>query len=288
LLLPANTASLPTVRPSFDWTDFAGASSYNIVVAKNPSFTSTSIVVNKNLNVSNYAHTTNLTSNIVLYWRVRAKVGAAYTPWSEVWTFTTGNPPSVPTLSAPTGNALVGGPSPLFDWKDSTVSGGAVFDHYQIQIATDNAFNNVVHDHNITGGATNSKDNDAVLNAATTYYWRVRSFAADGDYSAWSSTLSVRIKLNKPVLVTPSDLSVGLALKPTFTWTAVVGATGYTIQISKSLNFGLGTISSNPLGTTFTPGSNLLAGTKYYWRVRATGGAYGPSDWSVVFSFTTQ
>jgi hypothetical protein len=66
----------------------------------------------------------------------------------------------------------------------------------------------------------------------------------------------------------------------------VTGATGYNIQISKTLSFGFGTLNANTVGPTYTSGLNLVAATKYYWRVRATG-TYGPSDWSVFWSFTT-
>ncbi|MEW5939264.1 MAG: choice-of-anchor Q domain-containing protein, partial [Chloroflexota bacterium] len=285
LIAPANGDSLPVRRPTFDWTDFPGAASYQIQVSKYASFPNTQLAINKTVTLSTYAHTANLAANTLYYWRVRAKVGGVWKSWSEVWNFTTGNPPSVPTLLAPANGALASGPSPLFDWRDSTVSGGAVFDHYQIQIATDNAFANIIHDHNLAGAA-NSNDNDAVLNPATTYYWRVRSFAADGDYSAWSVVRSVKIRYPAPTLLSPPDLSIVGSPKPTFTWSAVTGATGYTIQISKMMTFGFGTINANAVAPTYTPGTNLLAHTKYYWRVRATG-TYGPSDWSIVFSFTT-
>ena len=72
-------------------------------------------------------HTANLTANTLFYWRVRAKVGGVWGAWSSVFTFTSGNPPSVPALTAPANNSLATGPSPLFDWANSTVSGAAVF-----------------------------------------------------------------------------------------------------------------------------------------------------------------
>ncbi|MBI3164782.1 MAG: hypothetical protein HYZ24_08870 [Chloroflexi bacterium] len=283
LVIPADGAVLQTNRPTFDWVDVPGATVYQIQVSKVNTFSTT--VLNKTTPVSNYTPTGNLNKNTLYYWRVRAKVGGVWQPWSSVWSFTTGNPPSVPTLQSPANGAKVNGPSPLFNWSNSTVSGGAVFDHYQIQIATDNAFTNVVHDLDIAG-VTNSQDNTAVLNSATTYYWRVRSFALDGDYSGWSLVRSVKIKYDPPTLLTPADTSVVGSLKPTFTWSATVGATSYRIQVSRYANFSTLTISTQVAGTTFTPGTNLLSGKTYYWRVRVNG-TYGPSAWSVVFSFTT-
>jgi hypothetical protein len=66
----------------------------------------------------------------------------------------------------------------------------------------------------------------------------------------------------------------------------VIGSTGYNIQIAKTTAFGFGTLSANVTAPTYTATTNLAAHTTYYWRVRATG-PYGPSDWSVVWSFTT-
>jgi hypothetical protein len=283
LYLPQDAAILAYNRPAFDWSDFPGATSYQIQVSKDNTFKTT--VLSKTSATSSYATTSNLPTKTLLYWRVRAKVGGVYGAWSEIFSFTSANPPSAPSLSAPANNALVAGPSPLFDWKDSTVPSGVTFDHYQIQIATDSVFTAIVHNHNISG-ATNSLDNDAVLNPATTYYWRVRSYALNGDYSAWSTARSVKIKFLTPALLGPADLSTVGSLKPVFTWNVVVGATTYTIQISKRNTFGLGTTSANVAAPTYTPGANLSSQTTYYWRVKVNG-LYGPSDWSLVFSFTT-
>jgi hypothetical protein len=235
---------------------------------------------------SQYVPTKDLPANSVVYWRVRGKISSTkYTSWSQVGSFTTANPPSMPALSAPANNALVIGPSPLFDWKDSTVPSGVTFDHYQIQIATDSAFTAIVHDHNISG-VTNSQDNDALLNPPFTYYWRVRSFAANGDYSAWSLVRSVKIKYNAPVLNQPGNGATGVSLLPIFTWNATLGAGDYTIQVSKVSSFSSMVINKTATAPIYTATTSLSAGTTYYWRVRINSPL--PSDWSLVFSFTTQ
>lgn len=286
LISPANGAALHMNRPAFDWTDFVGSKGYQLQVSKVNTFSTTVLNVSIGATASTYTPTTNLFANTTLYWRVRSKVtSTTYTPWSAVWSFKTGNPPSTPSLVAPASGALVAGPSPLFDWGNSTLPAGTTFDHYQIQVATDSGFTTLVHDLNIAG-ITNSQDNTAVLTPATTYYWRVRAFNTAGDYSAWSTVRSVKIKYVMPTLLGPADLSAVGSLKPVFTWSAVTGAATYSIQISKSTAFGMGTISANVSLPTYTPGTSLVAKTKYYWRVRVNG-AYGPSDWSLVFSFTT-
>jgi predicted outer membrane repeat protein len=283
LLAPSYGAILRNQRPTFEWSDITGATSYWLQVSENDTFMPPTLT--KAFFVSTYTSTTNLPANTLFYWRVRAKVSGAYGDWSEVWTFTTGNPPSIPVLQVPADNALVSGPSPLFDWKDSTVSGGATFDHYQIQIAADAAFTSILHDHDLAG-VVNSQDSDAVLNPATTYYWRVRSFALNGDYSAWSTARKARIKLDAPTLLKPDDTSMVGSLKPTFMWNAILGATSYTIQVSKFHNFKSTVINKIVSTPTYTATTSLSAGTTYYWRVKVNG-PFGPSDWSIVFSFTT-
>jgi hypothetical protein len=74
---------------------------------------------------------------------------------------------------------------------------------------------------------------------------------------------------------------------PTLTWNRVTNATGYTVQVSKSMSFGAGTIvftSVPPLPVTqlsvqITPA--LTEEGIYYWRVSANGG----TTWSAIDSF---
>ena len=283
LLTPLDGAILHYNQPTFDWVDFPGAIGYQIQVSKNNTFSL--LVLNKLAVASTYTATTSLPANTLLYWRVRARVGMTYSAWSEIRTFTTANPPSVPNLTAPAYNTLIAGPSPLFDWNNSTVPAGVTFDHYQIQIATDNAFTAVIHDLNIAG-ITNSQDGTAVLPAGATYYWRVRSFNTAGDYSAWSLVRSVRIKFDAPTLLLPANTSTIGSLLPTFTWSTASGATSYTLQVSKVNTFASLVIFKTIAAPTYTATTSLTAATTYYWRVKVNGPC-GPSAWSVTFSFTT-
>jgi hypothetical protein len=193
----------------------------------------------------------------------------------------------VPTLASPANNAKVSGPSPLFNWNDSTVPAGTDFDHYQIQVATDSGFTSIVQDNNVSG-ITNSQDNTAVLAGGTTYYWRVRAFNTLGHSSAWSTVRSVKIKFAGPALTLPTTGSTVSSLMPAFTWDAVSGATDYTIQVSKNSTFSPLVINTTATSPTYTHTANLQSGTTYYWRVRAKSPTtYGPGDWSEVFTFTT-
>ncbi len=64
-----------------------------------------------------------------------------------------------------------------------------------------------------------------------------------------------------------------LTVTPTLTWTQSPGATGYTVQISKTLDFSSPVldVSVGPTITSYTLTAEqaLQSGTHYYWRVTA-------------------
>ena len=282
LLLPLNGATLHYNRPTFDWTDFSGATGYQIQVSKNNTFTL--LVVNANTSAANstYTPTSNLPANVPLYWRVRAKLGTHYSAWSLVWTLHTGGtPPSIPSLLAPADNALTMDLTPLLDW---TQSSDATFDHYQIQVADNPDFTGAV-DVDIAGIA-NDAYNPASLDTNTKYYWHVRSWNTAGDYSAWSALRTFREAMLPPGLVSPiGGITVG-SRKPVFDWGDVTGATKYNLQVSLNSAFSSLVLNLNVTDSTYTPLVNLAANKLFYWRVKALG-PNGPSAWSAVETFHT-
>ena len=244
--------------------------------------------INGTTSATSYTHTSDLAANTTFYWRVKANGANGPSAYSSpVKIFSTGNPPSIPTLKAPMNNALLTTTTPLLDWNNSTVpSGTPAFDRYQVQIASDNVFSTIVSTLDVPGISNSQVVAPTLLNG-TTYYWRVRSWNvgvdgvggnADDDFSGWSSVRSLRIAYAAPVLTLPLDAAIGVALKPTFTWDAIPGATTYNLQVSKSSTFAgiAGHQQDDQCADpppTPTP-CNLTPNTTYYWRVRANG-SYG-------------
>ena len=281
LVAPPDMTSLNYNRPTFDWADFAGATGYQIQVSKNDTFTQ--LVVNASTTDSTYTPTSNLPANwIVVFWRVRAKLGTAHSIWSPVWAMQTANPPSVPSLLAPANNALIKDLTPLLNW---TKSSGATFDHYQIEMADNPDFTGPV-DVDVPGIDNHSYTPSSDLNTNTKYYWHVRSFNTAGDYSVWSAARSFREAILPPDLSSPiSGITVG-ARKPVFDWTDVTGATNYKLQVSTNNSFSSPVLNLNVTPSTYTPVVNLAANKLFYWRVE-TLGSNGPSEWSDVETFHT-
>ena len=114
----------------------------------------------------------------------------------------------------------------------------------------------------------------------------------------WGS--SVAGNLPAPTLTAPANGATGVALSPTFSWSAVTGNNGYRIFIATSA----ADLTTNPATATcsactvvdttaknsnsYTPPSALTAGA-YFWQVQAIepSSSTGTAAWSEVFSFTT-
>lgn len=91
-----------------------------------------------------------------------------------------------------------------------------------------------------------------------------------------------------PLLVSPSDMAVGIAVDATVNWQTSPTASSYELQLSSLSDF-----SSLLLDTAGLPDTSLALGPQqldyssvHYWRVRARN-PDGASDWSTEWSFTT-
>ena len=87
-----------------------------------------------------------------------------------------------------------------------------------------------------------------------------------------------------PTLVSPGNGSTVADLTPTFDWNDVTDATSYTILVDNASNFSSPEINASPTTSTYTPASDLAAGT-YYWKVLATNSS-GSSAYSAAWTVT--
>ncbi len=288
LTAPADTASLDNRRPFFNWDDVAGATGYQFVLSKQANLSNPL----KNIPVltSEYLPP-DLPANTLFYWRVMAKGPNGPSAWSSTHSFTTGNPASTPVLVAPANNALVKDYTPLLDWKNSVVPEGTTFRRYELQVDNNSDFSSLAINIVTTDGVVTESNftPPSDLTPNTKYFWRVRAVNTVGiveHFSGWSKVWTFRAAMLAPTLVSPGDTTTVGSLKPTLTWTAVTGATSYTIQIATSSSFGTIVLTKNSSTSDFTLVTNLPKNKTLYWRVRALG-PNGPSDWSIPFSFHT-
>jgi Zn-dependent metalloprotease len=296
--LPLDTDALKTDRPDFDWGDVIGATGYTVQVSKVNTFATIAFTGSVLTPISQFTPTVDLPINSLLYWRVKAN-GANPSAWSDPFSFTTVNPPTVPVLVTPLINALVTDStpySPRLDWNPSTIAplGSSTLGNYYVQVDNDADFSSpTVDDALVSSDVFLPGSYTIPLNANTKYYWRVRSSNTANDYSAWSAVRYFRTPMLPPALLQPGDTDVLKTDRPDFDWSDVDGATGYTLQVSKSSNFvpiAFTTTIAQPI-SQFTPTVDLPINSKLYWRVKANG--LNPGIWSgpslplLPFSFTT-
>jgi 2',3'-cyclic-nucleotide 2'-phosphodiesterase (5'-nucleotidase family) len=286
LIAPLDAEILHNNRPTFDWAPLSGALGYQIQISRNNTFTQVLVNVFTNAGTTAYTPAANLPANMTLYWHVRARMGGTFSPWSDVRSLHTATPPSAPILLSPANNVLLYDTTPTLDWRQSIIPIGTFFHHYQVQIDNNADFSSPVVDVDVDTLANHFYTPTTDLDVNTKYYWHVRTWNTDGDYSAWSLTRYFREAMARPTLTTPIGGVVVGNLKPLFQWDVVAGATSYTIQISMNSSFTAVVANSTLTVPQFTPLTNLRPGFHYYWRVRANG-LNGPSMWSTVENFFT-
>jgi len=89
-----------------------------------------------------------------------------------------------------------------------------------------------------------------------------------------------------PVLSSPADGALDVALPADLAWQASPGAQSYSVQVSTASDFSVLVADLSGIGTTSTSIAGLSASTAYFWRVSATN-KWGTSAFSAPFGFTT-
>jgi hypothetical protein len=199
------------------------------------------------------------------------------------------NTPSVsfvtPTAQTPSNNTT-------FNYSDQPVSlkitnapkTGTAATTYSVEVASDAGFANKVFtkDGIAEDGSGVTTLTLPVLPGNLTYFWHSRAVVDNvaGQFSA-TQTFFVRpqITINAPGIFTPTDGSSAVGARPAFTandaaTSGPVGQLFYSFQVATASSFAANTIVASgiiqeqPNQTSFTPSSDLAAGT-YFWRVQA-------------------
>jgi subtilisin-like proprotein convertase family protein len=132
--------------------------------------------------------------------------------------------PNQTSLSSPADLATGVTTSANLSW--AAVAGPGIT--YQIQIATDAAFTNIVD--NVSGLTTNSYSSSSLL-SSTTYYWRVMSMNACGS-SAYSTPFSFTTNSCNMLTSVNVPVTISATGTPTVTSTLTVSTTGTITDIN--------------------------------------------------------
>jgi fibronectin type 3 domain-containing protein len=145
----------------------------------------------------------------------------------------------------------------------------------------------------LVDSTTNTAFSNAGLAVGSTYFYRISAVDVTGFEGARSSAASATTTAaspppGTPILASPLNGAVNVALTPTLRWRSSATATSYRLQVSPVSDFTALNIDNPSLtDTSFTiPGSTLNNNQAYYWRVLAAN-TNGASAFSSAWSFTT-
>ncbi|HNP20253.1 MAG TPA: M12 family metallo-peptidase [Fulvivirga sp.] len=135
------------------------------------------------------------------------------------------------------------------------------------------------------GNSSTLQINDTNLGANGTYQLTIKA-TENGNSKSVSLRLDVYDEAVETIeLLSPSNGQVDVSLYPVLSWTGLVGSNQYDIDLATDVTFSTIIQSqSNSTLNEFSP-SRLIAGTEYFWRVRATN-ICAVTDYSIG-SFTT-
>ncbi len=222
------------------------------------------------------------------YWRVRSKNGSnVYSNWSTTFSFNVDLGGGGFTVDPPEHYSPADGTTdfsyhPTLVWY--SVSGAFSYD---LQVSTDMTFTTVDREYYglvDTSYHIHYPKATEYLELNTQYFWRVRVTTIYGT-SDWSSPWDFTTKdaADTPALIAPEDGSTEDYTGVYFTWSDVIKADSYDIEIY--LDSTLAAVhTANVTDTTYF--YNGLASTTYFWRVRSeASGNYSAYSW--FWSYTT-
>jgi len=202
--------------------------------------------------------------------------------------------PPVPVLLLPISNSEAKAAA-YFDWGD--VDDPSLPISYSLQVASDRSFTSIVLEKNglthseysLTGG-----EKLAAVKKEAPYCWRVKAMDSAANESEWSTPETFHVAAPPaPVLLLP-EADIKAEAEVYFDWEDVVSLSPpvvYNLQVASDKRF-----TSIVLEKKWLTGSEYLLTEEekldavkkeapYYWRVKATDGAFNEGEWSAPGSF---
>jgi hypothetical protein len=288
----APSGSGAALRPTFTWNVVSGATYYYLSVMQGATQTHLQWYHSPTVCTStcSVTPTLTLTANTAYTVRVQTWNPTGYGPWSSTVGFTTGTPPSAPTLVSPSGSIAT--PGPTYTWN---VSSGAT--SYYLWVQRNGSSPNVQTTYSaatICSGSTCAASPQTEL-VDGTYQWWVQPISGVGA-GAWSAAGNVTVSATVPTVATLQWPLAGAqgTTRPTYRWNRVAGASWYQLWVDPNgaapvvqITYWAGDICGATV-CSVTPNVTLTAGGTYRYFVQ-TSSSRGTGPWSpaTVFSIAT-
>jgi hypothetical protein len=261
LIGPGGTLS--DAQPTFQWNPVAGATSYELFVARKDNNPGLVPLIHVGVNGTSYRANVPLADGVTYTWYVVARSGSTFSPWSAGRDVTfRASPLAAPTLFGPIGNILQ--KQPTFGWNP--VAGATSYDVWVDDVTA--GTRQVLRNASVTGTSWTAS---TPLTPGHSYQWWVKAKSSNGQESLWSapSAFTVALAPDGPVVtataVSPTQINV--------TWRDVAGETGYRVLLNDGS--GYREVAQLPRDTTSHSIVNLAPGTTYWVTVEARN-QYGP------------
>ncbi|MBX3042219.1 MAG: T9SS type A sorting domain-containing protein [Candidatus Kapabacteria bacterium] len=216
--------------------------------------------------------------NATYYWRVRVNHEGCLSYWSDSFSFKT--PYQITTLELPANAATcVSMQNTFFNWTAVEGASG-----YRIQVSDSENFENILID---STGINNSQISLNLNLPLKQHFWRIK--AVDNNNSGfWSSAFSFVTTQRPPVVVSPTDSTLGLQKTVILNWEDFGESALYDLNVFQEVSQGEYLTLVDTLGLDLNsfvvqvPNDN----TTYKWQVRViSNGCVG--DWTKLQTFRT-
>ena len=278
LLSPTNGAQGVELNATLDWGNGVGATSYNVQLSQNTSFTNliadTSGVLPTELAVSDLSGSTNY------YWRVQSVNTGGTSNWTSYYSFRTQDPiPETPVNTSPADGATDQPLTTILGWTGVTFA-----TEYRVELSANSDFSTILLDSTVSSSQTTMLLPD--LDYDVIYYWRVYASNTTGESGA---SIATNFKTEDglpetPVLSSPEENASNLDTLITFEWQSAIDADGYEIQVGPDSLFTNLVLRDSVVTTSYTD-KKFEFNTSYFWRVRAYN-TVGTSEWATMRKFS--
>ncbi|MCX6132214.1 MAG: SUMF1/EgtB/PvdO family nonheme iron enzyme [Ignavibacteriales bacterium] len=283
---PLDGASGTSVSPVLTWSQVVGSETYHLQVSTSVTFVT--LALDDSTLTSTSRQLMTLSNETRYYWRVQARNSAGYGPYSLTWSFTTitAAPSSAVICASPAQGATGIVVFPVLSWL-SVPRGSS----YHVQLSTLSGFSTSVFDDTTI---VDTARQVGPLQTNTLYFWRVRA-KNDGGYGPYSAIWSFATNTGgQPAappalsvqLLSPANQAQKVPVDPRLSWSQLLDATKYQLQVSTSPIFVSRIFDDTTLVQTSQQIGMLQNNTTLYWRVRGKNGA-GDGPYSQTWSFTT-